>query len=241
MKSYFDEQIAVRGRAAGLADDLSLMRDAAAGDAEAFATLFHRHRDGLQGFLFRRLRQREEAEDALTLTFYKAWRARASFRGGCPVTSGGRQDAGVPGGEAGTLGGRQDAGVPGGGPGKSWLYQIAARVALDSLRQRRPESLDLLGSEEDWTGIADDVVLDPEDCVVDAEHRRETCGAVRDAMGRLAPDDQELVRLHYFDGCDYNEIGRRIGITRSQVRGRLHRIRERMRRDLVAHQAWGSA
>lgn len=209
MKSYFDEQIAVRGRAAGLADDLSLMRDAAAGNAEAFATLFHRHRDGLQGFLFRRLRQREEAEDALTLTFYKAWRARASFRGECP--------------------------------GKSWLYQIAARVALDSLRQRRPESLDLLGSEEDWTGIADDVVLDPEDCVVDAEHRRETCGAVRDAMGRLAPDEQELVRLHYFDGCDYNEIGQRVGITRSQVRGRLHRIRERMRRDLMTRLAWGSA
>jgi len=201
MKSYFDAEISERVSTAGGGEDGLLLRRAAAGDGDAFATLFRRHRDGLQGFLFRRLQQREAAEDALTLTFYKAWRARSSYRG-----------------EA---------------SGKSWLYQIAARVALDELRRTQPERLDLGQPAEELPHILNDQVQDPEEMILEAEARRATCGAVSSALARLSREERELVHLHYFEGCDYGQISQRVGITLSQVRGRLHRIRERMRRDLA--------
>src|SRR3954471_7772242 len=64
-----------------LEDDHQLLMRCAGEDREAFTALFQRHRDGLQGFLFRKLRSHEDAEDAVTLTFCNAWRARSSFRG----------------------------------------------------------------------------------------------------------------------------------------------------------------
>src|SRR5688572_29131921 len=69
---------------AGLAileEDHQLLVRCAGEDRHAFTALFQRHRDGLQGFLFRKLRSHEDAEDAVTLTFCNAWRARATFRG----------------------------------------------------------------------------------------------------------------------------------------------------------------
>src|SRR4051812_31244401 len=47
----------------------------------SFEVLFRQHQDRLQSFLLRRLRSREDAEDALMQTFYQAWRARERFRG----------------------------------------------------------------------------------------------------------------------------------------------------------------
>jgi RNA polymerase sigma-70 factor (ECF subfamily) len=62
-------------------EDRELLLRSAAGDSSAFSDLFQRHRSGLEGFLYRKLRSREEAEDAVTVTFAKAWRAREAFRG----------------------------------------------------------------------------------------------------------------------------------------------------------------
>jgi RNA polymerase sigma-70 factor, ECF subfamily len=54
----------------------------APGDGKAaFDLLFRENREGLLHFLLRRLRSREDAEDALMQAFYKAWRARDGFRG----------------------------------------------------------------------------------------------------------------------------------------------------------------
>jgi RNA polymerase sigma-70 factor (ECF subfamily) len=191
-----------------LTDDQLLLVRSAQGDGEAFNALFHRHRDGLQGFLYRRLRSHDDAEDALTLTFCNAWRARQSFRG----TS----------------------------SGKAWLYQIATRVALDMLRTRRrravEQELDLQPSDRIPTD--EEVMLDPLSVVEREEHLVGTRTAVALAMERLPADERQLVTMFYFDGHNYEQISDLLGISRSQVRGRLHRIRARMRRDLVNRQRW---
>jgi len=188
-------------------EDLDLLRRSAQDDAAAFDALFERHRDGLQGFLFRKLRSHEEAEDAVILTFSNAWRARGSFRGTAS--------------------------------GKAWLYQIATRVALDIMRRRRrrapeqeldalaPDALDLCGE-----------VVDPEDTLLDAARTEWMRGTVEQAMEQLEPEERRLLRLFYFEDYSYEQISDLLGVTRSQIRGRLHRIRGRVRRDLVKLDSW---
>jgi RNA polymerase sigma-70 factor (ECF subfamily) len=196
-------------RAPGIAlipdSDAELMRRVALSDGRAFELLFARHRDALHGFLHRRLRQHEEAEDAVTLTFYKAWRARESYRGSVS--------------------------------GKSWLYQIAARVALDLIRRRRT-SIQPEGADEAELETVVAERGDPAVQVLDRERGLMARKALQEAMNRLPDAERTMLRLFYWDGHNYEQISTQMGITRSQVRGRLHRVRERVRRDLVTRQGW---
>ncbi|RZT81794.1 RNA polymerase ECF family sigma subunit [Micromonospora violae] len=73
------------GRAA--AGDLELLRAHVAGDRDAFAELFHRHRDRLWAVALRTLGDREEAADALQDALLSAHRAAGRFRGDSAVTT----------------------------------------------------------------------------------------------------------------------------------------------------------
>ncbi len=175
----------------------------------AFSSLFFRHRDDLQRYLYRKLGSLEEAEDAVSLTFCNAWRARASFRGQASC--------------------------------KTWLYQIATRVALDTMRRRRrrPVEQDLEDPEADLAQVPDDETYEPERVLLDAEHAELTREAVNAAIDRLSPEARRLVRLYYFDGYNYDQISSELGISYGKIRGRLHLIRERLRRDMQQRQCWG--
>jgi RNA polymerase sigma-70 factor (ECF subfamily) len=191
-------------RPSALADEASAWSGSAP-DAE-FETLFRAHRDELQGFLFRKLRSYEDAEDALMLTFYKAWRARAGFRG-----------------EA---------------AGKTWLYRIAAHVALDMVRcrRRRPAEQGLDDGPAEWEGKMADRVSDPAEDVLETERLAETQQALAEAIRRLTPEQRRLLSLYYFDGQKFETISSQLGIPYTKVRGRLNRIRQLIRRDLVDRQ-----
>jgi RNA polymerase sigma-70 factor, ECF subfamily len=67
--------------------DSQLLRAHVAGDPEAFAELFHRHRDRLWAVAVRTLADREEAADALQDALLSAHRAAAHFRGDSAVTT----------------------------------------------------------------------------------------------------------------------------------------------------------
>ncbi|MFF0368726.1 RNA polymerase sigma factor SigM [Micromonospora sp. NPDC005087] len=69
------------------ATDLELLRAHASGDRDAFAELFHRHRDRLWAVALRTLGDREEAADALQDALLSAHRAAARFRGDSAVTT----------------------------------------------------------------------------------------------------------------------------------------------------------
>jgi RNA polymerase sigma-70 factor (ECF subfamily) len=213
MQNYSPTFIPAPLRIPVLADDQDLLLRAAQDDSEAFQKLFDRHRDGLQGFLFRKLRSYEDAEDAVTLTFCNAWRARQTFRGNSS--------------------------------GKAWLYRIATHVALDMLRARRrrpvEQELDLLQPDLVQACHEQEEPVDPETLVLGAERMADTQNAVHAAMNRLPGDERQLLHLFYFDGYDYDQISSMLGVSRSQVRGRLHRIRGRVRRDLMDRQCWNAA
>lgn len=213
MQTYSSTFIPAPLRIPVLADDQDLLLRAAQDDSEAFQKLFDRHRDGLQGFLFRKLRSYEDAEDAVTLTFCNAWRARQTFRGNSS--------------------------------GKAWLYRIATHVALDMLRARRrrpaEQELDLLQPDLVQACHEQEQPVDPEALVLGAERMADTQNAVHAAMNRLPGDERQLLHLFYFDGYDYDQISSILGVSRSQVRGRLHRIRGRVRRDLMERQCWNAS
>ena len=194
-----------------LAEDGEVLRRAALDDAAAFEALFHRHRDGLQGFLYRKLRSQEDAEDATVLTFCNAWRARSTYRGGSS--------------------------------GKAWLYPLATRVALDVLRSRRrhPADQELDAREPDLISAIDEEVVDPVELALNQEQTLITERVVGQAMDRLPADERQLIHMFYFDGYNYEQISEFLGVSRSQVRGRLHRIRGRVRRDMVHRQCWQPA
>ncbi|MEV1331727.1 RNA polymerase sigma factor SigM [Micromonospora costi] len=69
------------------ATDLALLRAHVAGDRDAFAELFRRHRDRLWAVALRTMGDREEAADALQDAMLSAHRAASRFRGDSAVTT----------------------------------------------------------------------------------------------------------------------------------------------------------
>ncbi|RKN46495.1 RNA polymerase sigma factor SigM [Micromonospora endolithica] len=67
--------------------DLDLLHAHVAGDRDAFAELFHRHRDRLWAVALRTIGDREEAADALQDALLSAHRAAGRFRGDSAVTT----------------------------------------------------------------------------------------------------------------------------------------------------------
>src|SRR6267378_369032 len=59
--------------------DVQLMLDVKAGDEQSFALLLHRYRTPLVNFLFRMVRNREQAEDLAQEVFLRVYRARQDY------------------------------------------------------------------------------------------------------------------------------------------------------------------
>lgn len=186
-------------------------RRALASDEQRFTELFERHRDDLCRYLYRQLRSQDAAEDAVALTFVKAWRAREGFRGQASC--------------------------------KTWLYQIANRVVLDEMRRRRrrPVEQELDIQQPELERLLQDEAPEPEEVLLRGERECLTRAAVQQALDRLTPDARELVNLYYFQGYNYDQISSRLGISYGRLRGRLHLIRERIRRDLTRRQQFSLA
>lgn len=92
---------------------MELLERFALGELEAFETLFRQFQRQVHGWIVRLVRDPAVAEDLTVETFWRAYRARASFdpaRGADPVR---------------TFGG--------------WVRRIATNLALDHLKKSRPE------------------------------------------------------------------------------------------------------
>jgi RNA polymerase sigma-70 factor (ECF subfamily) len=70
---------------------------------------------------------------------------------------------------------------------------------------------------------------DPLEWLLDEERRE----LVRQALGRLARRDAEILLLKYSEGWSYRELAARLGISTSAVEARLHRARARLRSQLA--------
>ncbi len=118
-------------------------------------------------------------------------------------------------------------------PLRSWLFKIAANLALDSLRRRkrRPVALEGLTDEEGHPPIEAVDTGPPPDAGLREEWSRERF----DELVRGLPEHyQVILHLRYGGELAYEEIAQTLGIPLGTVKVRLHRAHEILRRKLTA-------
>jgi RNA polymerase sigma-70 factor (ECF subfamily) len=108
----------------------------------------------------------------------------------------------------------------------TWLYTIAYRVCLNTLRKKRPRAADL-----DLSALrtSDDDAL----AVAESEEARRLRRLVWSAVERLSAPQKSAVLLFYREGKSCQEIGLVLGIPPVTVKSHLHRARARLK-DLLA-------
>lgn len=104
---------------------------------------------------------------------------------------------------------------------RGWLVAIAANEARQVLRRRRRRSVRELELEDR-----------PIDAGGDPAGRAGHLD-LRNALGRLSPDDRSLLALRYVAGLDSTELARLTGLTPSGTRARLARLLSALRRELT--------
>ncbi len=73
-------------------------------------------------------------------------------------------------------------------------------------------------------------MLDPLEWLLADERQK----LVREAVARLPRRDVEILLLKYTENWSYEQLAQRLGATESAVESRLHRAREKLRRELTA-------
>jgi RNA polymerase sigma-70 factor (ECF subfamily) len=113
--------------------------------------------------------------------------------------------------------------VPDGEEGRLWLYGIARRTLANQQRAERRRTR-LSGRLRSELAVA-----------VRARAEPSPGGAtmVR-ALGRLRPDDREILMLAGWEELKSPQIARVLGISAAAARTRLHRARRRLRKELIA-------
>lgn len=95
-----------------------------------------------------------------------------------------------------------------------WLYKVAHNRAMDELRRRRKERIDMTALNE--VPAEESMFPDPAE-------------GVRQVLGRLSPAEREVLHLSLVDRLKSAEIAAILGISPTAVRMRLSRSREHFR------------
>ncbi|QDR81380.1 RNA polymerase sigma factor [Sporomusa termitida] len=96
----------------------------------------------------------------------------------------------------------------------------------DRRETRRHHSIDALGE------LGVQLAATSEE-LTDTIEMRETREALRQALGKLLPQQRKLVQKIYFDGKSISEIAHEEGVAPQSVHERLNRIYKRLRKILI--------
>ena len=99
----------------------------------------------------------------------------------------------------------------------AWLYRIGRRRALRELRKRQQPPSSLEGI--DLAGEADE----------DDDFSAEEAQRVHAALGRLAPEQREVLLLRFVEDMTYEDIARVTGCPLGTVRSRIHYAKRALR------------
>lgn len=109
---------------------------------------------------------------------------------------------------------------------KAWIYGIARNGAIDHLRarSRRAPEVDFAGVEEFARPSAALSVPAPEAAV----ERKQSIDDLQGAFGGLSETHHQILVMRELEGLSYDELGERLGMSRSQVESTLFRARRRL-------------
>ena len=111
----------------------------------------------------------------------------------------------------------------------AWVTIIANHLALRQLEKEKKKvrmddpSSDISSESEGWDNQADDQY--------DDEHEQQL-QSLEEAVEQLPEQDRCLVRWHYYDGIPLQTIADKIGQTENNVKVKIHRIRERLKKTM---------
>jgi len=113
----------------------------------------------------------------------------------------------------------------------TWIYRIATNAALDRLRRRTIQSPAAMELES----VEIDVLPDTQAPSVEKTAIREEMNAcIRDFIERLPDNYKTVMVLSEVEGLKNNEIAAILELSLDTVKIRLHRAREKLRKDLEA-------
>lgn len=112
----------------------------------------------------------------------------------------------------------------------TWLFRIASNTARDFLRSRKSRtevSIDDTILAETQVGTAiNSSTPDPEKSAIAADDR----ARIIQAMQSLSEEDRMLVELYHIQERDYDEIAQITGIPESNLKVKLFRARQRLKK-----------
>ena len=186
--------------------DVQLMLDVKAGDEQSFALLLHRYRTPLVNFLYRMVRNREQAEDLAQEVFIRVYRARADYVPSAKFTTWLCRIA----------------------------TNLALNSVRDTRHQRMEVSLDApvtVDSEEGNERPLDVAEKNPniEEHLVQEAQR----DMIRHAIDKLPEKQRAAVLLHKYQDLDYGEISKILSCSESALKSLLFRAYETLRVELA--------
>ncbi len=113
----------------------------------------------------------------------------------------------------------------------TWIYRIATNTGLDRLRRKTGQPL----TETELESAAGDSPPEAQIESVEATAVREEMNAcIREFIERLPENYKTVMVLSELEGFKNDEIGEILGLSLDTVKIRLHRAREKLRKELEA-------
>lgn len=112
----------------------------------------------------------------------------------------------------------------------TWLYKIIYNAAISSIRKKRIEST--LLEPMIIENYSDEEIFENLDQLDDDDQK----ALVESLMKKLNPEEGALITLYYMEDCSTQEIAEIMGLTQSNVKVKLHRIRKQMLTELMRSQ-----
>ncbi len=171
-------------------------------EPDAVERWIYSKRDFIRSVLFRYTKDGDMAEDLIQETFLQALRSLPSFRGDSKITT--------------------------------WLYSIARNVALSRIRRtQRYNYLDSETLEHVQATSGGELETNTEGpSPADDTMRSEEMRLLHDALDELSPSYREVVALRDLKELSTREVAEQLGLSRVNVRVRLHRARTALREQL---------
>jgi RNA polymerase sigma-70 factor, ECF subfamily len=113
----------------------------------------------------------------------------------------------------------------------TWIYRIATNVALDKLRQKTVQPMTEAGYDFDENDLP---AAGQGPSVETTSIRDEMSACISEFLNRLPENYRSVMILSEVEGFANGEVADILGLSLDTVKIRLHRARERLRKDLEA-------
>lgn len=110
----------------------------------------------------------------------------------------------------------------------TWIYTIAYREALDQIRKKK-RMLATLSPEDSTLPLVDNTTASP----MQSLQEQDMQALVSQALARLRPEDALVLHLFYLQDHSVQEVAGVTGMTTSNIKTKLHRLREQLRVDIT--------